>query len=413
MSTRRQFLQHTTHGALGLLLASTLGSSDADAEGEALVAHARSIIVLWMNGGPSHIDTFDPKQGNGPFKAIKTRAPGVEICEHLPRLADQADKLAIVRSMTSKEGNHDRARYLAHTGYAPNPTVAHPSLGAWLSRGGGGALPRFVSIGGPSAGGGFLGVDHAPFVVRRGGDRPANVDHGFGVDAQRFARRAGALEFLEQRFAARTGSAAVKARREVYARAQQMMRAKDLDAFDSSSEPKSTIEAYGDSDFGRGCLVARRLVEAGVRVVEVTQDGWDTHDDGFERSRTLMGELDPAMATLLSDLAERDLLDTTLVLWMGEFGRSAYINAREGRDHHPRAWSAVLAGGGVRGGIVHGATDARGEAVAEQPVKVPDLFATVAWQLGVDPSETATSSGGRPIAVTDGGSVIRSLLASG
>jgi uncharacterized protein (DUF1501 family) len=406
MTTRRNFLQYTAHGALGLLVASALRPREAAAE----APRARSLVVLWMNGGPSHVDTFDPKKDNGPFKAIKTRAAGVEICEHLPQVAEQADKLAVVRGMTSKEGNHDRARYLAHTGYAPNPTVQHPALGAWLARGATAALPQFVSIGGPSAGGGFLGVDHGPFVLRSGGELPDNVAYGFGVDKARFDRRNDGLDFLEDRFAQRTGSAAVSARRDVYARAEKMMSASDLDAFDLSGEAAATVKAYGDSEIGRGCLTARRLVEAGVRVVEVTQNGWDTHDDGFEREKKLMGDLDPAMSSLLRDLADRDLLDTTLVLWMGEFGRTPRINGREGRDHYPAAWSAVLAGGGIRGGIVHGATDARGEKVVEGAVTIPDLFATVASQLGVDPAESLSTPAGRPISVTDSGSAVEALV---
>ena len=291
--------------------------------------------------------------------------------------------------------------------------MSHPSLGAWLSneRGDKGALPSFISVGGPSVGGGFLGAAHAPFVMRRAGGLPDNVAHGFGVDDARFKARADALSFVEKRFSQRVKSSSLSARHTVYARAQKMMRSKDIAAFDLDAEPAVVRQAYGDSNFGNGCLLARRLVESGVPVVEVTLGGWDTHQDNFTRSQNLMADLDPAMASLIRELDERGKLDETLVVWMGDFGRTPRINGRDGRDHHPRAWSTVLAGGGVRGGIVHGSTDDRGDRVTQDPTRVPDLFATIAWQLGLDPSKTAYSNGGRPIAVTDGGSAIRALLA--
>ncbi|MEZ4445427.1 MAG: DUF1501 domain-containing protein [Polyangiaceae bacterium] len=399
--------------------AAALGLGTRPAEGQAPDAPApvaRSLIVLWMNGGASHIDTFDPKTGEtaGPFESIATNNPALRISEHLPQLATLADRYTVVRSLTSKEGNHQRARYLGHTGYAPSPTLAHPSLGAWVSheRGGEGDLPRFVSVGGPSAGPGFLGAAHGPLLHRRVGERPDHSEPGFGIDEARAARRRESLALLERRFAAATRHPDVTARGEVYARAERLMKSPDLAAFDLDDEPEAVRRAYGDSDFGRGCLLARRLVEAEVPVVEVTLDGWDTHQDNFTRSRKLMADLDPAMASLLRDLAERELLDTTLVLWIGDFGRSPRINGREGRDHHPKAQSAVLAGGGIRGGLVHGATDARGETVVQDPLSVPDLFATVAWQLGLDPSKTVDTPAGRPIAITDGGSA-RAVLRAG
>ncbi len=413
-SHRRTFLQGSALGALSLLAGSQLRNARAGDPGPAPKANA--LIVLWMNGGASHIDTFDPKMGHknaGPFKAIKTRAPGVELCEHLPQLADQADKLAIVRSVTSKEGNHERARFYGHTGYAPNPTVDYPSMGAWLSseRPGTSTLPSFVSVNGPSAGGGFLGMEHAPFIMRKPGGLPENVALGFGVDRERLSRRLDNLDFMENRFAKQTGDASVRSRQKIYTRANRMVQGKDINAFDLSDEPKALRDAYGNNEFGRGCLLARRLVESGVRVVEVMQRGWDTHFDTFDRSKKLMGALDPGMATLIRDLADRGLLDETLVLWMGDFGRTPRINARDGRDHYPRAWSVAMAGGGVRGGVAYGATDEGGAKVVEKAVTVPDLWATVAGQLGVDPAKTVMTPGGRPITMTDMGNPITGILA--
>jgi uncharacterized protein (DUF1501 family) len=391
------------------------------AVGDALAAtgparHAGACVLLWLNGGPSHIDTFDPKPGRstgGPFKAIRTRAPGMMLSEHLPRLADRANEIAIVRSISSKEGNHGRAQYYVHTGYAPNPTVVHPSLGAWTSARLGdpqAPLPSFVSIAGPSFGAGLLGVQNGPFVLQKAGAAPADVSLPPGVDTSRFERRLGALSAMEERFQATTGDAKVDGRRQVYQKAVRMMETPKLDAFDLTGETEATRRAYGDTDFGRGCLVARRLVERGVKFVEVVLDGWDTHQNNFDRTRSQMAILDPAMSALLSDLAARGRLESTLVACMGEFGRTPHINATDGRDHWPHAWSAVLAGGGIRGGVVRGATDDDGANVTTAPTTVPDLLATMAVLLGLDPAYTITAPSGRPISVTDDGTPMRELM---
>ncbi len=413
---RRSFLQASASGLGALWLADVSGARAARADEAKRPARADACIVLWLNGGPSHVDTFDPKpgtRGGGPFRAIETRAPGVLFSEHLPRLAEQAHRLAVLRGMSNVEGNHQRARFLAHTGYSPNPTIDHPAFGAWVSarRADAGAdLPAFVSIAGPSAGGGFLGVQRGPFIVPDASAPPANVKPPRRVDVARYDQRREALAFLEGRFAAETGDAKVAARRAVYAEAVALMRSPRLGTFDLSSEPEAARKAYGEGDFGRGCLLARRLVEAGVKYVEVQLDGWDTHKDNFNRTKTLCQELDPAVAALLADLDARRLLDRTLVVVMGEFGRTPAINENEGRDHHPRAYSVLLAGGGVRGGVAHGKTDATGDEVVEGKTRVPDLFATLAVQLGLDPDETVQTRVGRPIAVTDRGTPIQAVL---
>ncbi len=374
---------------------------------------AKAMILVWMNGGPSHLDTWDPKPGHpngGPTKAIRTALPGLSISEHMPAIARVARKLTVIRSMTSREGNHQRAQYLMHTGYAPTPTLVHPSLGGWVSKKLGAptnGLPPFVSIGGPSFGAGFLGVSNGPFVVPKAGAPPDDVVPATG--AERFARRQALLERAEERFAARSGSSMVAERRAVYARASALMGSADLEAFDATSEPQAVKAAYGDTDFGRGCMVARRLVASGVRFVEVVQDGWDTHQDNFNRVQKQLGIVDPAVAALVDDLDRRGLLATTLVVWLGDFGRSPRINAHDGRDHHPRAWSCMLAGGGTRPGLV-GATDAGGENVAGTTYGVADLLATCARVLGLDPHEETMTPVGRPIAVTDGGHPISAAL---
>jgi uncharacterized protein (DUF1501 family) len=409
MHTRRQILTGGLGLVLGTWLARTARADDAKA------AKAKHVILLWMNGGPSHIDTWDPKQGKvaGPHKAIKTSAPGVMISEHLPRLAAKANKLAIVRGMTSKEGNHQRAQYFLRTGYAPNPTVMHPSLGGWVSKRLGepeSGLPSFVSLGGPSVGAGFFGVQHGPFVVQQPGSMPQNVGYAAGVDAARFEARRLLLDAMDGAFAARTGDAKVDGRRALYAKADRLMHASALDSFDVTREPDGVRSAFGDTAFGKGCLTAARLVSSGVRFVEVTLDGWDTHQNNFERTKRLMGILDPAMSALLDELERRGLANETLVVWMGDFGRTPRINPNDGRDHHPAAWSAVLAGAGIRGGVAHGETDADGAKVVKDAVPVPNLLATIATVLGLDPGDTAVSPAGRPIALTDHGVPVKPLL---
>ncbi len=401
---------------VGLWLSSWLERSARAEEIARTPGAAKSVIVLWMNGGPSHIDTWDPKKGKvaGPHKAIRTRVEGVSISEHLPGLANIADKLAIVRGLTSKEGNHARAQYQARTAYPPNPTVIHPAFSAWMSKRFGEpktGLPAVVSLGGPSVGPGFFGVQHGPFVVQPPGLMPQNVGYGPQVDDARFASRMRLLDSMEDRFAQSTGDPKVEGRRALYAKADRLMHARDLDAFDLEKESPSTRAAFGDTPFGKGCLTAVRLVATGVRYVEVTLDGWDTHVDVFGRTKKLMGVLDPAMTALVTELEKRALLDQTLVVWMGDFGRTPKLNANDGRDHHPAAQSAVLAGAGIKRGIVHGETDAEGAKVVKDPVRIQDLVATMAKVTGLDPADTASSPAGRPIALANDGTPVASLLA--
>jgi uncharacterized protein (DUF1501 family) len=412
MSTqsRRQILT----GGLGLVMSTWLARTARAAEAKK-PTKAKHVILLWMNGGPSHIDTWDPKQGKvaGPHKAIKTNVPNVMISEHMPKLATKANKLAIVRGMTSKEGNHQRAQYFLRTGYVPTPTVAHPSIGGWVSKRMGepaSGLPSFVSLGGPSIGGGFFGVQHGPFVVQPPGAMPQNIAFAGDVDSERFEARKTLLSDMDESFGQRTGDLKVEGRRALYAKADRLMHANALDAFDVTKESESVRTAFGDTPFGKGCLTAARLVASGVRFVEVTLDGWDTHQNNFDRTKKLMGTLDPAMGSLLDDLEHRNLLDETLVVWMGDFGRTPRINQNDGRDHHPNAWSAVLAGAGIRGGTVHGETDAEGEKVVKDAVVVPNLLATIATVLGLDPSDTAVSPAGRPISLTDHGVPLKPSL---
>jgi hypothetical protein len=375
---------------------------------------ARSCILLYMEGGPSQVDTFDPKPNRstgGPFKAAHTAVSGIQISEHLPRLGRQMKRLCLIRSLTSKEGNHDRARHLMQTGYPPQGGVDHPAFGSLVAQvRGGEQLPGYVTIGGPGEDAGFLGAAYSPFPVLNPTKPTRNITLSGGIDEARFAARLELWRGLQADFATEHPGALVSGQREVGERAVALMHAPGAAAFDISSEPEPVRRAYGDTPFGCGCLMARRLVVQGVPFVEVMLRGWDTHENNFPRVKDLSAVLDQAMSTLLDDLAARGLLDSTLILWMGDFGRTPRINERGGRDHFPAASSVVLAGGGVKGGQVIGATNADGDEITARPVTVPDLYRSVAWAMNLDADKTRFAPSGRPLKTVDGGALISELF---
>jgi hypothetical protein len=317
--------------------------------------------------------------------------------------------------MTSKEGSHARARELLHSGYRPNPSVPFPTLGSIVAHEIGdldGDLPAFVQIGGIPAGGGYLGLASAPFVIDDPNGKVENVAYRRGVDAARTDRREELRGLLDDEFAQNGGARAVQANQVQRQRARRMMDSKLLVAFDCRSEKEELAASYGHSPFGRGLLLARRLLEHGVAAVEVVLPGWDTHVDNFERTRELCRVLDPGFSTLVDDLRERSLLDETLVVCMGEFGRTPTVNPAKGRDHWPNNYCVVLAGGGVKGGTVVGETDERCEKIASRPVQVPDLFATIAATLGIDGGKEFQATSRRPVKLVDPeGQVVSELLA--
>jgi hypothetical protein len=409
---RRSFLHYVSAGAVA---AGTLNFRDLmSLQAAELRKQGRSMILLWMQGGPSQFETFDPKPGTdngGPTEAIETAVSGIQIAQGWEQTAKLMPEIAIIRSMTNREGNHRRASYQMHTGYIPSGSVKHPSLGACIAKEIADPkldLPAVVSVG-RSQGAGFLGVDYDPFVVARPGELPNNVANF--VDTPRYERRLGLLNQLEDEFADHGGRVVVDNHRRLYGKASKLVLSPSVKAFDVSGESNSLKARYGDSNFGRGCLLARRLVEAGVTYVEVAMRGWDTHADNFERSSNLAAQVDPAMATLIDDLKDRGQLDRTLVVWMGEFGRTPRVNPRTGRDHYPRAFNMALAGGGVQGGQVIGASTDDGTAVKDSPVKVNDLFCSICHSLKVDPRTENFSPLGRPMKIVDGGKVIDKLFA--
>jgi len=416
----------------GLVGASALPWLQAKAAetGSAPAAARRACILLWMNGGPSQLDTFDLKPGHangGSFKEIATSVTGTKISEHLPKLAALADQLAIIRSMSTKEGDHGRATFLLRNGYLPQPPVRYPTLGSLVSKELGdpaAELPGFVSISplrnfNPAAfSPGFLGSQYAPlFVGERSGNGGDNNNNNSGNEltvadlngsqsTETVSARLGLLSSLNDKFIAGHAGPPALGYQSAYDKAVRLMRSASAKAFDLDEEPAAVRDAYGRNRFGQGCLLARRLVEHGVPFVEVTLGGldgtsWDTHTDNFNGVKQLSGMLDPAWATLMTELKERGLLATTTIMWMGEFGRTPKINDNTGRDHYPNAWATVLTGGGIRGGAVVGRTSADGMTVEDRPVSVPDLLATVFRSLGVDPSRQNISNVSRPIRLVD------------
>lgn len=371
----------------------------------------KSCLLLWMDGGPSHKDTFDLKpdsKGAGEFKPIKTAASGIEISEHLPKIAGLMHHGVLVRGMSTPEGAHPRAKYNLHTGYREGQGgLAYPSLGAHVAKelgDAGASVPNFVSIGNRSFGSGFIGPKYQPLIVQ---DPSKGVeDLKSTVSDQKFDSRAGLLDQMEKAFYHEYQVGAAVDHQTAIERAVKLMRSKEAKAFDLSNEPSKAKEVYGSGKFAEGVLMARRLVEIGVPFVEVTLGGWDTHQDNFTRVKNLSGQVDSAMSALLTDLKERGLLDSTLVIWMGEFGRTPNINARgdkPGRDHYPKAWSLAMFGGGVQGGRVVGKTDKEGATVAERPVGTTDFLATVCEVLGIDHTKENEAASGRPIRVVDKG----------
>ncbi len=393
-------------------------------------ARKRSCILLWMNGGPSQTDTFDLKpehRNGGEFKPIDTTVPGIQISEHLPKLAAQMNDIAVIRSMKTNEGDHGRASFHLRTGYMPTGPIPYPTLGSLVAKELADPkleLPSFVSItpfrglNAAAYSPGFLGHEYAPLIVGEGGYgvqqnaaealKVKDMTTPDGVGHDRADARLGLLSEIQTPFLDSRYSEAAYSHQSAYQKAVTLMRSEAAKAFELEDEPESLRDAYGRNTFGQGCLLARRLVEQGVPFVEVSMTGinnnvlgWDTHLNNFDSVKQLSNALDPAWATLMTDLRDRGLLETTTIVWMAEFGRTPKINGNSGRDHFPNAWTTALAGGGIKGGQVIGKTSESGEEVEERPVAVPDLIATICHALGIDPMKQNDSRLGRPIRIAD------------
>ncbi len=405
-------------GALGMASRSR-AALGPDLELPERAGAAKHIIYLYMGGGMTHLDTFDTKPGHenqGQTKSINTNVDGLQISEHLPSLAKQADKLTIVNSLSSTAGAHAQGNYLMHTSYEQRATIKHPGIGAWALKFKGKMnpnLPGSVFIGGNSrinGGGGFFEPQYEPLAIN---DPASGLKNSKlrGMNQEMFDDRLELASQFDRNFHQRYDVKQVRAYTSMYDDAVRIMQSSDLEAFDLNREEEITRERYGDNPFGQGCLLARRLIEHDVRAVEVTYGGWDMHNNVFISAPERCAVLDQAMAALLTDLERRGKLEETVVVLTTEFGRTPRINQNAGRDHYPKAFSSVLAGGGFKGGIKYGKTDEGAENVIENVVKIPDFNATIAHALGLPIDQVLYSPSKRPFTVAHKGKPVLDLFA--
>jgi hypothetical protein len=413
--SRRHFMKHLAGASAMTIPALTLGQS-IRANAATLQKNAKSAILLWMGGGPSTMDIWDLKPGastGGQFRPIRTSGD-VEICEHMPMTAKVMHHLAIIRSMSTREADHNRGNYYMHTGYVPNPNIEHPSYGSVIShelidQRPALEIPPFVAVGGGSVGPGFLGMAWAPFTVSSNG-QIRNLQ--MGIDDSRREQRMATLDLIEKGFIAENRGSAAEDHQKILKKTHALMTSKQMDAFKVNQEPPEMIERYGDNGFGRGCLMARRLIETGVPFVEVDLGGWDNHQGIFPTlADDKLPTLDRAMSALVEDLEYRGRLQDTAIIWMGEFSRTPRINGNAGRDHWARSWSVVVGGAGMKGGIAVGATNEDGTRVDTEPYTSQDVMASICKALGISLETTFTSRNGRPMKIANSGKVIKELFA--
>lgn len=412
--TRRHFVQHLMGASAMAIPALTMGHTIRTHAAQ-LKKNRKAAIMLWMSGGPSAMDIWDLKPGTntgGPFQPISTSGD-VQICEHMPLLAKQMHHMSIIRSMSTREADHNRGRYYMHTGYVPSPTIEHPSYGAVLShelvdQRPDLEIPPFVAVSGGSEGPGFLGMQYAPFTVSSNG-QIRNLQ--MGLNDQQLINRMAALDLIERGFVEQNRGQTADDHMKILKKTYNLMSSEQMKAFRVAEEPANMREKYGTDAFGQGCLLARRLVEAGVPFVEVDFGGWDNHQNIFP---TLSGQklpiLDKAMAALVEDLEQRGLLQDTAIMWMGEFSRTPRINGTAGRDHWARSWSVVVGGAGMKGGIAVGKTNEDGTSVETEPYTSQDVMASVCKSLGISLETTFTSKSGRPMKIANSGKVIKELF---
>lgn len=413
--TRRTFVERCARAAFGLSVLPFLSGTQALAAEAAPATpmptsgpgfgKAKRIIWLRLRGGMSHIDTFDPKTGGtkGPSAALSTKA-GFQVTQYLPKTAEVADKICVIRSMTAKIGIHAPASYFMRTGFEQRGTIVHPAMGAWCQHYLGKShqtLPSSAIVCGNAAhGNGFFPATFSPIPIL---DPNAGLQHAAplgGMDA--LEKRLALSKELDHDFRQQFPDENVTAYNQFYDETLRLMRSSDLEAFDLKKEKPELREAYGKSSFGQGCLLARRLSEHGVRFIEVEQDGWDMHHQLETKMKDLGGQFDTAFAALLSDLDSKGLLSTTLVALTTEFGRKPAFEG-DGRGHYPACFSTVLAGGGIKGGLVHGASDPEGAHPLENDMTVGEFHATIGWAAGLSLAEPVISPSGRPFTVGNKG----------
>jgi hypothetical protein len=411
--SRRDFLSSTARTAFGVSLGGASASWFSSAEAAEAITQskgkAKNVIYLYMAGGMTHIDTFDPKpeapsEIRGPIKAIPTNVDGIQLGQHLEKTAKHADKMALIRSMTSTQGAHGPGNYHIHTSYTERASITHPSLGSWANKLEPArlqsTLPPFVTVhaGNRHPGAGFFEPNVAPLPVGDAEKGLQNARKRRGLGEAEFNRQIALRTKLDADFGTRfnKGQRNVRAYDEMFNSAVNLMKSKDLEAFDLSRESKDTLAAYGSEKFSKGVLLARRLVEHGVRFVEVQYGGFDWHSDNFTKADEMLPVLDQAYAALLTDLEQRGLLESTLVVIATEFGRTPKIDADAGRNHFPKAFSFALAGAGIKGGTVYGETDKTASNVVTEKTTASDFNATIAAAMGLPHDQILYSPNKRP-----------------
>ena len=419
---RREFIAQAAKSCLGVGLMPMAGSyihNNVQAlQTGVRPATARHVIYLNMAGAMSHLDTFAPKPDapeiQGPTQAIATSADGILLSENLPKTAQFMHKASVIKTMVSSQGAHEQASYLMHTSYLKRGTIVHPTFGSWVSKLAGSinsTIPSNIKIGGGGGGAGFLESKYGALPINNPKSGLANSKMASYLDQEHFQGRISLAEKLNQNFSADFPQKQVRAYSDLYRDAVKLMNSNDLNAFDITKEPIATSELYGATNFGQGCLLARRLVENGVRYVEVTRGGWDTHDNNFERVAANCADIDQALSGLLFDLDRRGLLTETLVVLTSEFGRTPNINGRDGRDHWPYCFTAFMAGGGVKGGFTYGESDKTGRSPVEgKGIKPEDLNATIAYTLGLSINSLQYSPSGRPFTIANKGEPLFDVL---
>ena len=425
---RRSFMARIASGILGVNMFGLASGNGLFGSGSSIASatpvfqpkgKAKRVIYLFMRGAMSQFETFAPKPGTesqGETKTIKTKVAGIEFAEHVPMLAKQMDKLAVIRSMNTETGVHEQAAYTSHTGYRKLASTSHPSLGPWIHRLSGRdnpVLPATVAIncGSGYQGAGYLGSQYTPVPVGDPKKGLQNIQPPKYLSEAQFNHRMDLVNGFDKKFRKEAKNSAVAGYTELYDEAINLMRSSDLQAFDLNQEDEKVRKAYGYDRFGLGCLLARRLAQGGVKYIEVAMGGWDDHRNLFRSLPKRARTVDQAVAALLSDLQSLGMLEETLVVLSTEFGRTPSINANVGRDHNPGAFCSVLAGGGVTGGAVYGETDDRGRTVEDDPVTIADFNATIAYAMGIDSEQEITSPDDRPFTMGNGGEPVTDLFA--
>lgn len=412
---RRRFMGQVASSMLGVTAAPLAANAlDADKTGS---SSRKQVIYLFMTGAMSHVDTFDPKPGSevqGDTKVINTKTSGVKFGEYMKKLAGLSNDLAILRGMSQETGAHGPGQYLMRTSYKEIATTSHPGLGSWVQRLGGRIskkLPASVSIGGKGGSPGYLGAKYAPVPVGDPNQGLQNVKMPSYLKEDHFDRRLSLTASIDQNFRALAqNNQHVNGYDDLYREAVGLMKSDGLKAFDLNEEDDSVRDKYGRNRLGQGCLLARRLVESGVRFVEVISGGWDMHRGVFDSMANKGPEMDNAVGSLLEDLKQSGMLKNTLVVIGTEFGRKPNINVNVGRDHHPAAFSTVLAGAGIQGGQVYGQTDSDAFYVEDQSVSVQDFNATIAKAIDLPYEEEIFSPTGRPFTISNGGTPIKEIV---